>query len=77
MEYLSHGISAAPGQLWRNVRTGDVLFVYQKQSRLEGILCDGRKFSDEQVLKLIQGINGWKCLYLDQTGNVNHNANEF
>jgi len=77
MEYPSHGVSAAPGQLWRNVRTGEVLFVYKKESRIEGVCCDGRKISDKDVTKLKQDVNGWKCVYIKQHGIGSYDAYEF
>lgn len=74
MEYSSYGVSATPGQLWRNVRTGDVLFVYKNRSRLEGMFCDGRRMSDMEILNLNHGANGWKCVYLDKPSEVEYDT---
>lgn len=77
MEYFSHGVFASPGQLWRNVRTGDILFVYKRASRIEAVFCDGRRISGHDVTNLKQGINGWKCVYLEQPGNADYDTDEF
>ncbi|MEW5744883.1 MAG: hypothetical protein AB1805_05515 [Nitrospirota bacterium] len=62
-EQVSNELLPAPGQLWRNVRTGDVLFIYRRNGQIEGVLGDGRKKSDHEVMKIGSCRDGWRCVY--------------
>jgi len=63
MEYNLSSVCATPGQLWRNVRTGEALFIYKKGPQIEGVLCSGRKKTIKDLIKLEQGTSGWVCIY--------------
>ncbi|MBZ0154684.1 MAG: hypothetical protein K8I29_00530 [Alphaproteobacteria bacterium] len=67
VEYLSDTIHPAPGQLWKNVRTGTVLFIYRRDGHVEGISGEGRKKRGGELVKMEHGKNGWKCLCLPDT----------
>lgn len=62
-EQISSELIPAPGQLWKNVRTGDVLFIYRRKGQIEGVLGDGRKKNDREVMRIGHCKDGWKCLY--------------
>lgn len=68
-EQLPNEVHPAPGQLWRNVRTGDVLFIYRKCGQIEGVLGDGRKKSDREVMSIGNCRDGWRCIYSRTTAN--------
>ncbi|MFO0752877.1 MAG: hypothetical protein U0411_06085 [Thermodesulfovibrionales bacterium] len=66
-EYLSDTVHPTPGQLWKNVRTGAVLFIYRRDGQVEGISGEGRKKSGGELMKIEHGKNGWHCLCLPES----------
>ncbi|MDH4232485.1 MAG: hypothetical protein OEW04_10735 [Nitrospirota bacterium] len=62
-DQLFDGVHPSPGQLWRNIRTGDLLFIYKKNGQIEGVFGDGRKKADIEVMKIGSKTDGWKCVY--------------
>jgi hypothetical protein len=70
MEYSYEDTLAAPGQVWRNNRTGDILFVLRKDSGIEGILCDGRRIAGKELTKLVEHSGNWKCVYINDPQDI-------
>lgn len=62
-DHIVNELHPAPGQLWQNVRTGDVLFIYRKDGQIEGVFGDGRKKSDLEVFTIGNRSDGWKCIF--------------
>lgn len=67
MENALNEMLLEPGQLWKNMRTGDVLFIYRRNRQIEGVLGDGRRWSDLDVIKIVHNRNSWKCIYRVRT----------
>lgn len=63
MEQISGELHPTPGQLWQNVRTGDVLFIYGKNCKIEGVIGNGKKISYIEVMKIAKRSNGWTCVF--------------
>jgi len=63
IEYTSHTIYPSPGQLWKNIRTGEVLFIYRMNAQPEGIWDNGRKTRNKELMNMEHGKDGWKCVY--------------
>lgn len=63
MEQISDELHPAPGQLWRNVRTGDVLFIYRKNGEIQGIFGDGQRKTVHELMKIANGGYGWTCVF--------------
>ena len=63
MDQISNEVSPAPGQLWKNVRTGDVLFIYRTEGEIEGVFVDGGRKSNVDVMKIAGCSSGWTCVY--------------
>jgi hypothetical protein len=53
----------SPGQLWKNIRTGEVLFIYRENAQYEGIWDNGRKKRSKDLINMEYGKDGWKCVY--------------
>lgn len=71
MEQISEELHPAPGQLWRNVRTGDVLFIYRKNGQIEGVFGNGQKKNDHEVMKIANCGYGWTCVFQQAGGRDN------
>ena len=63
VDYSSHKIQPSPGQVWENSRTGNVLFIYRSDVRIEGIWSDGIKMGNTELMNLEEGKEGWKCAF--------------
>jgi hypothetical protein len=63
VEYTSHRIHPSPGQLWRNIRTGQVLFIYRDDAEFGGIWDNGRKKRNKDLINMEHGKDGWACVY--------------
>ena len=81
IEYTSHRIHPSPGQLWRNIRTGEVLFIYREDAQFEGIWDNGRKKRTKDLMNMEHGKDGWKCVYApgtrDDTEKTDSHSYEF
>ncbi len=79
MEQMSDELHPAPGQLWHNVRTGDLLFIYRKNGQIEGISGDGKKMGVQEVMKIAHSGYGWTRAARDASegGHGVHDSYEF
>lgn len=79
MEQISDELHPAPGQLWQNVRTGDLLFIYRKNGQIEGISGEGKKMSVQEVMKIAHSGFGWTCAAqrASEGGQGAHDSYEF
>ncbi|MBA4372644.1 MAG: hypothetical protein C0402_07240 [Thermodesulfovibrio sp.] len=80
MEQRSEELHPAPGQLWKNVRTGDLLFIYRKNGQIEGISGEGKKISVKEVMRTAHHGCGWACV-VEQSASAGgygeHDSYEF
>ncbi|MFZ5998456.1 MAG: hypothetical protein ACOYW7_13375 [Nitrospirota bacterium] len=67
MEYRTSAILPAPGQLWKNLRSGDILFIFERNGHIEGILSNGKKKEGDALLRMEHGRSGWLCVYPEIT----------
>jgi hypothetical protein len=81
VEYGSHKLHPSPGQLWRNHRTGEVLFIYRDDAHFGGIWVNGRKKIGKELLRMEHGKDGWRCVYnpciKDDTEKTDSHSYEF
>jgi len=69
-DHFGNELNPAAGQLWQNVRTGDVLFLYARDGQIEGVFGDGRKKNDLEVIAIGDLSDGWKCIFNRCTSDV-------